>query len=111
MIELNLQQCVFFWFFLKRSKIKKVYGAKGILIGQVEGIDFSADTWKVTHFMVRLQDEVAKQLGYKSHVRGKHNILIPVDAVDKIGDVVTIKRGIENLTDLERVEAEAASPP
>ena len=94
--------------FSEAIKDKKVFGAKGILIRQVEGIDFNADdTWKVTHFLVCLQDEVARQLGYKPHLRGKHNILIPVDAIDKIGDVVTIKSGLENLSDLERVESEA----
>jgi sporulation protein YlmC with PRC-barrel domain len=99
-----------FLVFSEAIKDKKVVGAKGILIGQVEGIDFSTDTWKVTHFIVRWQDKVARKLGYKSGIRTKQNVLIPVDAIDKIGDVVTIKRGIENLSDLERVEAEAASP-
>jgi len=91
--------------FSEAIKDKKVFGAKGILIGQVEGVEFSADTWKVTHLMVRLQDEVSKLLGYKSRIGSKHSILIPVDAIDKIGDVVIIKPGIENLADLERVEA------
>ena len=96
--------------FSEAIKDRKVVGAKGILIGQVEGVDFNADNWKVTHFLVRLEDEVVRQLGYKSGIRTKQNILIPVDAIDKIGDVVTIKPEIENLSDLEQVEAEAASP-
>jgi len=94
--------------FSQAIKDKKVVGAKGILIGQVEGIDFNADTWKVTHFLVHLEDEVVRKLGYKSGIRTKQNVLIPVDAIDKIGDVVTIKPGIENLSDLERVEAQAS---
>ena len=94
--------------FSQAIKDKKVVGAKGLLIGQVEGVDFNADTWKVTHFLVRLEDEVVRQLGYKSGIRTKQNILIPVDAIDKIGDVVTIKSGIENLSDLERVEAQVS---
>lgn len=96
--------------FSQTLKGKKVFGANGILIGQVEGIDFSDKTWKVNHFLVRLTDEVAEQLGFKSGIRAKQNVLIPVDAIDKIGDVVTIKPEIENLSDLERVEAEAAGP-
>ena len=58
--------------------------------------------------MVRLKDEVVRQLSYKSGIRTKQNGLIPVDAIDKIGDVVTIKSGIESLSDLERVEAQAS---
>lgn len=96
--------------FSQNLKDKEVYGAKGILIGEVEGIDFSDNTWKVTHLLVRLKDDVAKQLGYKSGIRTKHTILLPVDAINKIGDVVTIKPGIETLADLERIEAQAANP-
>jgi sporulation protein YlmC with PRC-barrel domain len=94
--------------FSEAIKDKKVVGANGVLIGQVEDIDFSPDTWKVTHFLVRLQDEVVRQLGYKSGIRTKQNVLIPVDAIDKIGYVVTIKHRIKNLSDLERVDAQAS---
>ncbi len=55
--------------FSEAIKDKKVVGAKGVLIGKVEGIDFSADTWKVTTswfvYTTRLSGNLAINRAYE----------------------------------------------
>ncbi|MCW3999104.1 MAG: hypothetical protein NWE93_02565 [Candidatus Bathyarchaeota archaeon] len=95
-------------------KGKKVIGVRGSLIGEVEGIEISMDDWKVSHFHVQLSDEVAKQLGFKTgliSVRTKPIISLPVEAIDHVGDVVTVKNEIKELKDLEHAEMRVSGPP
>jgi sporulation protein YlmC with PRC-barrel domain len=84
---------------------KKVIGIKGLLIGEVEGLDIDIDTWRATHIRIHLTDDVAKQLGYRTggliNIRSNPIISLPVEAIDQVGDVVTIKDSFKELKDLE----------
>jgi sporulation protein YlmC with PRC-barrel domain len=83
---------------------KKVIGIKGLLIGEVEGLDIDIDNWRATHVRIHLTDDVAKQLGYRTsliNIRSNPMISLPVEAIDQVGDVVTIKDSFKELKDLE----------
>jgi sporulation protein YlmC with PRC-barrel domain len=86
---------------------KKVIGVRGIMIGQVDGVEISVDNWKATHLRVQLTDEVAKQLGFRRGFlasnlsMSKPVISLPVEAIEHVGDVVTVKSEIKELKDLE----------
>jgi len=86
-------------------KGKKVIGVKGVMIGQIDAIDIDIQTWRATHIRVALSEDVAKQLGYRTGlVRSMVNkpiISLPVDAIDQVGDVITIKDSIKEVKDLE----------
>ena len=96
-------------------KGKKVIGAGGLMIGEIETVLIDVATWKATHLQVGLTDEVAKQLGQKTAPLGisrigisskagmkKPNLSIPIEDVEQVGDVVTVKSGINDLKALEQ---------
>jgi sporulation protein YlmC with PRC-barrel domain len=92
---------------------KKVIGVKGAVIGQVDGVDISIPGWQTTHVRISLSDEVAKELGYRtgmmSRISTRPIMSIPVEAIDQVGDVVTIKDSIKDLKDLEFSKPNAAA--
>lgn len=92
---------------------KKVIGVKGVLIGEVEGVEIDMKNWQVTNFRIHLSDDVAKQLGYRTGFMGmsKPTISLPIAAIDQVGDVITVKNEISELKDLEHAETKVASPP
>lgn len=90
---------------------KKVIGIRGVLIGVVEGIEIDMeDSWKVSHLRIQLTDEVAKQLGFRTGFisMSKPIITLPVNAIDQVGDVITVKSEIKELKDLEHAEVRVA---
>lgn len=85
---------------------KKVIGVKGVLIGDIEDVDLDIDTWKATHIRIHLNDEVAKQLGFRTSRLinlSKPVISLPVEAIDQVGDVITLKDSIKEVKDLEPI--------
>lgn len=83
---------------------KKVIGIKGLFIGNVEDLDIDTSSWRATHIRIHLTDEVAKQLGYKTsllNIRSNPVISLPVEAIDQVGDVLTIKDSFKEIKDLE----------
>lgn len=83
---------------------KKVIGVKGAVIGEVDGVDISIPSWRTTHVRIALSSEVAKEMGYRTNLidrLSKPVMSIPVEAIDQVGDVVTIKDSIKDLADLE----------
>jgi len=94
---------------------KKVIGVKGALIGEVDGVEIDLEDWKVSHFRVHLSEDVAKQLGYRTGLissrMSKPIISLPVQAIDHVGDVITVKNEIRELKDLEHAEMKVAGPP
>lgn len=88
-------------------KGKKVIGAKGAIIGQIDAVDINIQNWTATHIRVALSEDVAKQLGFRTgFVRSMVNkpiISLPVDAIENVGDVITIKDTVKDIKDLELV--------
>lgn len=83
-----------------KLKGKKVVGAKGYVIGQVEGFDLELSNWQVTGLQVGLTDNAATELGFKRPLLSKVVIIIPSKIVTQVGNFITLDEDIENLESL-----------
>ncbi len=79
---------------------KKIVGAKGYSVGEVEGLDVDTDNWQVTGLQVILTDEAATELGFKRPLVSKVVVKIPTNAISTIGNFITLDQAIENLKSL-----------
>jgi sporulation protein YlmC with PRC-barrel domain len=83
-----------------KLKGKKVIGAKGYVIGEVEGFDVEFSNWQVTGLQVGLTDDAATELGFKRPFSSRVVIVIPSKLVSLIGNFITLDETIENLESL-----------
>ena len=83
-----------------KLKDKKVIGAKGYVIGEVEGFDVDINNWEVTGLQVGLTDDAAIELGFKTPFLSKVVVIIPSKIVSLVGNFVTLDEDIENLESL-----------
>jgi sporulation protein YlmC with PRC-barrel domain len=83
-----------------KLKGKKVIGAKGYVVGEVEGVDVELSAWQVTGLQVGLTDDAATELGFKRPFLSKVVIIIPSRIVSLVGNFVTLDEDIENLESL-----------
>ena len=88
------------WISSPTLKGKKVIGAKGYVVGEVEGFDVELSNWKVTGLQVGLTDTAATELGFKRPFLSKVVIIIPSKIVRIVGNCVTLDEAIENLESL-----------
>jgi sporulation protein YlmC with PRC-barrel domain len=79
---------------------KKVVGAKGYFVGDVEGFDVDFSNWQVTGLQVGLTDDAATKLGFKNPVLSKVVVVIPSNVVNLIGNFITLDENVENLESL-----------
>ena len=88
--------------FLRSTQLKgkKVVGAKGYVIGEVEGLDVDFNNWQVTGLHVGLTDDAATKLGFKRPFLSKVVIIIPSKIVSQVGNFITLDEDIENLESL-----------
>jgi sporulation protein YlmC with PRC-barrel domain len=80
-----------------KLKGKKVIGAKGYVVGEVEGLDLDLNNWHVKGLQVGLMDDAATQLGFKRPFLSKVVIIIPSEIVSLVGNFITLDESIENL--------------
>ena len=80
-----------------KLKGKKVIGAKGYVIGEVEGLDLDISNWRVKGLQVGLTDDATTELGFKRPFLSKVVIVIPSKIVDIVGNFITLDESIENL--------------
>jgi sporulation protein YlmC with PRC-barrel domain len=83
-----------------RLKGRKVIGADGYRVGEVEGFDVEFSNWKVTGLQVALSDDTAAKLGFKIPFLSKVTIVIPSKVVSLIGNFVTLDKSVKNLESL-----------
>jgi sporulation protein YlmC with PRC-barrel domain len=83
-----------------KIKGKKVVGAKGYVIGEVEGFDLELSNWQVTGLQVGLTDDAATELGFKKPFLRKVVVIIPSKKVSLVGNFITLDEDIENLESL-----------
>jgi sporulation protein YlmC with PRC-barrel domain len=83
-----------------KLKGKKVVGAKGYVIGEVEGLDVEFSNWQVTGLQVGLTDDAATELGFKRPFLSRVVIIIPSKIVSQVGNFITLDEDIENLESL-----------
>jgi sporulation protein YlmC with PRC-barrel domain len=79
---------------------KKVIGARGYVIGEVEGLDLDLSNWQVTGLQVGLTGDAATELGFKRPFLSKVVVIIPSSIVTLVGNFVTLDETIENLESL-----------
>lgn len=83
-----------------KLKGKRVIGAKGYIVGEIEGLDLDLSNWQVTGLQVGLTDDAAKELGFKRPILSKVVIIIPSKVVSLIGNFITLDEAIKNLESL-----------
>ena len=81
-------------------KGKRVVGAKGTAIGEIEGFDVELNSWQVTGLEVGLTDDAATELGFKRPFLSKVVIIIPTKIVNLVGNFVTLNEDVKNLESL-----------
>lgn len=81
-------------------KGKKVTGAKGYTLGEVEGFDVDLTNWQITGLQVGLTDDAATELGFKRPFLSKVAIIVPSQIVSSIGNFVTLDETIRSLESL-----------
>jgi sporulation protein YlmC with PRC-barrel domain len=79
---------------------KKVIGARGYVIGEVEGLDLDLSNWQVTGLQVGLTGDATTELGFKRPFLSKVVVIIPSSIVTLVGNFVTLDETIENLESL-----------
>ena len=83
-----------------KLKGKKVIGANGDVVGEVEGLDVEPSNWQITGLQVGLTDDAARDLGFKRPFFSKVVIIIPSKIVSLVGNFINIDESIENLESL-----------
>ncbi len=83
-----------------RVEGKKVVGAKGYVVGEVEGVDLELNNWQVTGLQVGLTDDAATKLGFKNPFLSKVVVLIPSKLVSLIGNFIILSESVEKLESL-----------
>ena len=83
-----------------KIKGKKVVGAKGYVMGEVEGFDVDFSNWQVAGLQVGLTDDAATELGFKRPFLSKVVVIIPSNIVGLVGNFITLDESIQNLESL-----------
>ena len=78
-----------------------VITANAYVLGEVEGAEVDTDKWKVTHLDVSLTNEATKELGFKKPFLGSMKICLPVTIIKEFGNVITLKKSLQELKNLD----------
>ena len=81
---------------------KKVIGAEGLVIGEVEGVDLDFDAWHTSTLYVRLSDDAAAGYGLKNPFMSRITICLPTRIVKSVGDVIVLGERLSNLDGVAR---------
>lgn len=87
---------------------KKVITFKGMLMGEVAGIEIDENNWAITEIEVALAKEMEKLFDIKSGMMSKSIVPLPVSMMGPIGpDSITLKQEISDPKELvEKVTSE-----
>ncbi len=91
-------------------KINKLDGmivitADAYTLGEVDGVHADIDTWNITHVDVDLTKEAAKEFGFKKSLLGSLTVCLPVNAIKKVGDVISLNKALADLKNLKECRA------
>jgi sporulation protein YlmC with PRC-barrel domain len=81
---------------------KKVIGAQGFIIGDVQGVDVDSNTWYASTLYVSLSDEAAAGFGLRKPFLSKITVCLPTQVVKSVGDVITLNEPIYNLDNIAK---------
>jgi sporulation protein YlmC with PRC-barrel domain len=86
---------------------KKVVTFKGLLMGEVDGIEIDENNWTITEVDVSLAKEMEKLFDIKSGIMSKSIVPLPVSIMGPIGeDSITLK---QEITDPKQIIEQATS--
>ncbi len=85
-----------------RLKGKKVTGAKGYAVGEVEALDLEPDSWKVTSLRVSLTKDAATEIGLYKPFLSRAEVAVPTKIIDSVGNMVILKENIQDLKALSK---------
>jgi sporulation protein YlmC with PRC-barrel domain len=84
----------------------KVITADAYTLGEVEGAHAETATWTITHLDVSLTKEATRELGFRKPVLGSLSVCLPVGAVKKVGDVITLNQSLREFKNLKECKSE-----
>ena len=92
-------------------KVSKLNGLSVITddaftLGEVDGAQASTVTWQITHLEVDLTKEATKELGLKKPVLGSVTVCLPVTAIKKVGDVITLNFSLKVFKSIKECQVE-----
>ena len=79
-----------------KLKGKKVMGAQGHNVGEVEALDLDPSSWKVTGLQVSLTNDAAADLGCSKPFLSKTVISIPTKIVSSVGNMIILNEDIQD---------------
>lgn len=86
---------------------KKVVTYKGLLAGEVDGIEIDENNWTITEVYVSLTKDMEKLFDIKSGMMSKSIVPLPVSLMGPIGeDKITLK---EEISDPKQLLEQATS--
>jgi len=90
-------------FELKISKLNgmSVITSDAYTLGEVDGAHADIDMWNITHLDVELTKEATAELGLKKPLLGSVTVCLPINAVKKVGDVITLNQSLLELKNLK----------
>jgi sporulation protein YlmC with PRC-barrel domain len=99
---------VFGDFGLKVSKLNgmSVITSDAYTLGEVDGAHADISTWNITHLDVELTKEATAELGFKKPLLGSLTVCLPITAVKKMGDVITLNKSLLDLKNLRECKSE-----
>lgn len=83
-----------------------VITADAFTLGEVDGAHADTKTWQITHLDVALTKETTKELGLKKPMLGSLAVCLPVAAVKKVGDVITLNKSLLEFKDMKECKVE-----
>lgn len=75
-------------------------------LGEVNGTQASTVTWQITHLELALTKEATKELGFKKPVLGSVTVCLPVTAIKKVGDVITLNFSLKVFKSIKECQIE-----
>jgi len=67
------------------------------LIGKVKDIEVNPSNFAVTDLIVQVEKEAARKIFGEKFLFGGVSVKVPVSAIDKIGDIVSLKFPLDQL--------------
>lgn len=88
---------------MKVSKLngKSVITSDAYTLGEVDGAHADISEWNITHLDVELTKEAGEELGFKKPLFGSVTVCLPIDAVNNVGDVITLNKSLLELKKLK----------
>ena len=88
---------------------KKIVGPEGYILGEMNDLHVDFNNWQATAFYVILSDEATAELNLKKPLLRRVIVSLPIDIIEAVGDVITLKAPIRNLKDLTEKEMQVTT--